>query len=85
MLADTGTSTGQCRLDGLVSGTLCASVTSPLNNGSEQSLTFSRIVYLDGTSDEITFVFYQNSGVSRDVIQGTNGKDTWFSINLISQ
>lgn len=84
MESSTGT-TGQSNFQARVNGSTFAIVQSPNNNQTGESFTFSKLIFLNGTTDYVDFTFYQNTGVSRNILQGTaSGSGTWFSASLLA-
>jgi hypothetical protein len=67
----------QCRKN----GNQIVIVQCPLPNDVGQSLTFTRMVYMNGSGDYIDFTVYQGAGTPVD-LNGGNG--TWFTAHLIS-
>ena len=85
---DSINTTGQLNVQGRKNGNTFAIVQNPNNNETDQSVGFTKIVSLNGTSDYIDFTFYQrtNDGTgARNILQGTpNGSGTWFSAVLLT-
>lgn len=67
----------QCRKN----GNQIIIVQCPLPNDVGQSLTFTRMVYMNGSGDYLDFTIYQGAGIDVD-LNGGNG--TWFTAHLIS-
>jgi hypothetical protein len=73
--------TNQLNFQGRKNGNQFVIVQSPLPNDVGQSLTFTRMIYMNGSGDYLDFTVYQGAGGDVD-INGGNG--TWFSAHLIS-
>ena len=55
------------------------------SNTTGQSYGFTKIVYLDGSTDYLVFTFYQNSGSNKVIQSGTvDGSGTWYSAFLLT-
>jgi hypothetical protein len=75
----------QMNLQARKNGNSFALIQSPTNGVTGQSLTFNKMVYLNGSSDYVDFSAYQSTGGSVNIQQGTaDGSGTWFSAFLIS-
>jgi hypothetical protein len=80
-LSAANVNTDQVNLQARKNNNTFAIIQCPLPNDVGQSLTFTKIIYMNGSSDYIDFTIYQGSGNTID-LQASNG--TWFSAHLIS-
>jgi hypothetical protein len=55
-----------------------------INNGTGQSLTGSKLIYFNGTTDYIDFTAYQSTGVNRTLQTGASSSGTYASIFLLA-
>jgi hypothetical protein len=55
-----------------------------INNGTGQSLTGSKLIYFNGTTDYIDFTAYQSTGVNRNLQKGAADAGTYASIHLLA-
>ena len=55
-----------------------------INNGTGQSLTGSKLIYFNGTTDYIDFTAYQSTGVNRNLQAGASSSGTYASIFLLA-
>jgi hypothetical protein len=77
--------TSQLNLQGRKNGNAFAIFQTPTNNITEQSLTFTKTIYLNGTTDYIDFSVYQGTPANISLITGSAlSSGTWFSMNLIT-
>lgn len=75
----------QMNIQARKNGNSFALVQSPTNGATGQSLTFTKMVYLNGSTDYVDFSAYQSTGGNVNIQQGTaDGSGTWFSAFLIS-
>jgi hypothetical protein len=83
MESSTGT-TGQANFQARINGNTFAIIQNPNNNQTGQSFAFTKIMYLNGSTDYVDFTFYQITGVARSILYGTaQGSGTWFSAALL--
>jgi hypothetical protein len=80
-LATANATTNQFNLQGRKNGSQFVFVQCPLPNDVGQSLTFTRMIYMNGSSDYLDFTVYQGAGTNIDINGGTG---TWFTAHLIS-
>jgi hypothetical protein len=84
-LESTVDSNNQMNLQARKNGSTFAIVQSPTNGVTGQSLSFTKIVYFNGSGDYMDLTMYQNSGASKSLLAGTSdGSGTWFTAHLIS-
>jgi hypothetical protein len=84
-LENPGTSTGQCNIQLRKNGATIMIVQLPLSNTSGISLTGTRIVYFNGSTDYADFTYYHNAGSSKNLLQGTSDSSgTWFYAVLLA-
>jgi hypothetical protein len=84
LLDNTGVTSNTSYFAGRLNGTEFARVESPNNNTAGQSYVFTKIVYLNGSTDYLDFVFFQDTG-STQIISGTaSGNETWYSATLLA-
>jgi hypothetical protein len=77
--------TSQLNLQGRKNGSTFAIFQTPANNVTGQSLTFTKTIYLNGTTDYIDFSVYQGTPANISLITGSAlSSGTWFSMNLIT-
>lgn len=78
-------STGQYNIQVRKNGsTIMISQQPTINNGTGQSLTSSKIIYFNGSSDYIDFTAYQSTGSTRKLHRGTDSSGTYASIFLLA-
>jgi hypothetical protein len=78
-------STGQYNIQLRKNGNTVAIIQQPtINNGTGQSLTCSKLVYLNGTSDYLDFTAYQSTGVNRRLQVGSSSSGTYATIFLLA-
>ena len=85
-LSDPGTATGQTNLQARINGSQMMIVQSPLNSGgSGESLTGTKIIYLNGSTDYVDFTVYHNASASKNIQIGnaTYSSGSWFTITLL--
>jgi hypothetical protein len=80
-LATANATTNQFNLQCRKNGSQTVIVQCPLPNDVGQSLTFTRMVYMNGSGDYLDFTVYQGAGTNIDINGGTG---TWFTAYLIS-
>jgi hypothetical protein len=84
-LESTNDTNNQMNLQARINGNTFAIVQSPTNGATGQTLTFTKLVYFNGSGDYMDLTIYQNSGTTKSLLYGTaNGSGTWFSAHLIS-
>jgi hypothetical protein len=78
-------STGQYNIQLRKNGNTVAIIQQPtINNGTGQSLTCSKLVYLNGTTDYLDFTAYQSTGVNRRLQVGASSSGTYATIFLLA-
>jgi hypothetical protein len=87
-LDNPGSTTNQVNVQMRKNGVTHVIIQQPLNNSVGQSLAASKIIYLNGSTDQLEFTIFQSVGSSATgtILQGTpDGSGTWFSAFLITQ
>ena len=87
-LANPGSTTNQANVQMRKNGVTHVIIQQPLNNSVGQSLAGSKIIYFNGSTDQIDFTVFQAVGSSATgtILQGTpDGSGTWFSAFLVTQ
>jgi hypothetical protein len=87
-LANPGSTTNQANVQIRKNGVTHVIIQQPLNNSVGQSLAGSKIIYFNGSTDQIDFTVFQAVGSSATgtILQGTpDGSGTWFSAFLVTQ
>jgi hypothetical protein len=87
-LNNPGSTTNQVNIQMRKNGATHVIIQQPLNNSVGQSLAASKIIYLNGSTDQLEFTIFQSVGSSATgtILQGTpDGSGTWFSAFLITQ
>ena len=74
---DADTTNGQANVQIRLNNNTILLVQNQLNDVTGLSLTGSKAVYLNGTTDYIDFTFYHSTGSSRSLLSGGDG--TWFT------
>jgi hypothetical protein len=74
---DADTTNGQANVQIRLNNNTVLLVQNQLNDVTGLSLTGSKAVYLNGTTDYVDFTFYHSTGSSKNLLSGANG--TWFT------
>ena len=74
---DADTTNGQANVQIRLNGNTILIAQNQLNDVSGLSLTGSKVVYLNGTTDYVDFTFYHSTGSSKNLLSSGNG--TWFT------
>jgi hypothetical protein len=78
------TTTGQCNIQARKNGNTFMILQTPQHTDSGNSVTGTKLVYMDGVTDYIEFTAYHNNGTNLNLQYGSaNGQGTWFSAFLL--
>ena len=80
-LASANANANQFNLQGRKNASQFVIVQCPLPNDVGQSLTFTRMIYMNGSGDYLDFTVFQGAGTNIDI---NGGNYTWFTAHLIS-
>ena len=79
---DADTTNGQANVQIRLNNNTTLLIQNQLNDISGLSLTGSKAVYMNGTTDYVDFTFYHSAGSSKNLLSAANG--TWFTAVLLA-
>lgn len=79
------TSSSQCNIQARKNGNSFMLTQTVANTYSGQSLSATKITYMNGTTDYVDFSAYQSTGGLKNLQKGTtDGSGTWFTMHLLT-
>lgn len=80
-----GTTSSQCNIQARKNGNSFMLTQTVANTYSGQSLSATKITYMNGTTDYVDFSAYQSTGGLKNLQKGTtDGSGTWFTMHLLT-
>ena len=84
LLESPGVSNNQANIQMRLNGSTQVLIQQVLNSVTNQTLSGTKIIYLNGSTDYVDFTVYHGSGATKKLLQGAAYQGTWFTAKLIS-